>query len=207
MKIISFEGVEASGKSTQINILEKYLRSKNFKVEISREPGGCKISEQIRDILLNKDNISMTGKCELFLYLASRTQHYSELIESKSKQLDFLLLDRFTDSTLAYQGFGRGLEIGFLKQLNDFAINDSYPQLTFIFDISIKSLKDRLNVRKRELDRLEKEEIGFHIKVKNGYIEISKQNERYIMINGDKDIDGISKEIIHFVYDKFDLKN
>ena len=197
MKIISFEGIEGVGKSTQINLLKDYLESKNYIVEIYREPGSTPVGEKIRDILLDSNN-DLSNETELLLMFAAR----SELIDKKinTSQCDYLLLDRFYDASMAYQGYGRKLSKDFITSLTSF-INCPIPDLSFLLDISVKEGFQRKNNDVK--DRIESSSNDFFNKVRKGYKTIAKANKnRFEIINAANDIDKIHQIIIKRIQSK-----
>jgi len=197
MKIISFEGIEGVGKSTQINLLKDYLESKNYLIEIYREPGSTPVGEKIRDILLDSNN-DLSNETELLLMFAAR----SELIDKKinTSQCDYLLLDRFYDASMAYQGYGRKLSKDFITSLTSF-INCPIPDLSFLLDISVKEGFQRKNNDVK--DRIESSSNDFFNKVRKGYKEIAKANKnRFEIINAANDIDKIHQIIIKKIQSK-----
>ena len=197
MKIISFEGIEGVGKSTQINLLKDYLESKNYLIEIYREPGSTPVGEKIRDILLDSNN-DLSNETELLLMFAAR----SELIDKKinNSQCDYLLLDRFYDASMAYQGYGRKLSKEFITSLTSF-INCPIPDLSFLLDISVKEGFQRKNSDVK--DRIESSSNDFFNKVRRGYKAIAKANKsRFEIINAGNDIDKIHQIIINKLQSK-----
>ena len=191
MKIITFEGIEGVGKSTQINLLKDYIESRGLSASIFREPGSTAIGENIRSILLDsKENLSKES--ELLLMFAARAQLISEKV--KISNTDFILFDRFYDASVAYQGFGRGLSVDFINNLISF-INCPQPDLTFLLDISVENgFKRKIDDVK---DRIESSGDEFFEKVRQGYLEIAKsQPERIKVIDAMGSIDDINKEII-----------
>lgn len=191
MKIITFEGIEGVGKSTQINLLKDYIESRGLSASIFREPGSTAIGENIRSILLDsKENLSKES--ELLLMFAARAQLISEKV--KISNTDFILFDRFYDASVAYQGYGRGLSVDFINNLISF-INCPQPDLTFLLDISVENgFKRKINDVK---DRIESSGDEFFEKVRQGYLEIAKsQPERIKVIDAMGSIDDINKEII-----------
>ena len=197
MKIISFEGIEGVGKSTQINLLKDYLESKNYLVEVYREPGSTFVGEKIRDILLDSNN-DLSNETELLLMFAAR----SELIDKKinTSQCDYLLLDRFYDASMAYQGYGRKLSKDFITSLTSF-INCPIPDLSFLLDISVKEGFQRKNNDVK--DRIESSSNDFFNKVRKGYMTIAKANKhRFEIINAANDIDEIHQIIIKKIKSK-----
>ena len=185
--IISFEGLDGCGKSTQIQMLKKYLESFGKKVMILREPGGNNISEKIRDILLDKKNLNMVFETELLLYISSRAQLVKEEMIPLLNDDYIVLLDRFIDSTTAYQGYGRGLDIDLIESLNKFAtVNGKYmPDMTFFFDLDPKLSLNRVVTRGEEINRMESAKFDFFEKVHDGFITIYQNNkDRVIKIDG-----------------------
>jgi dTMP kinase len=191
MNIISFEGIEGVGKSTQINLLKEFLVKNNFTVEVLREPGSTSAGESIRNILLNKDS-DISNKTELLLMFAAR----SELINTKiqTSSCDYLLLDRFFDASIAYQGYGRNLPIAFIEDLIKFT-DCPIPKLSILIDISVKEgFARKINDTK---DRIESSSMDFFNNVRNGYLEIAKKNKnRFLVINGSLSITEIHESII-----------
>ena len=191
MKIITFEGIEGVGKSTQINLLKDYIESRGLSASIFREPGSTTIGENIRSILLDsKENLSKES--ELLLMFAARAQLISEKV--KISNTDFILFDRFYDASVAYQGYGRGLSVDFINNLISF-INCPQPDLTFLLDISVENgFKRKINDVK---DRIESSGDEFFEKVRQGYLKIAKsQPERIKVIDAMGSIEDINKEII-----------
>ena len=194
MKIFSFEGIEGVGKSTQINLLKEYLETNGYSTEILREPGSTITGESIRSILLDsKENLS--SESELLLMFAARAQLISEKVNNSNS--DIILFDRFYDASLAYQGFGRNLPIDFIHSLITF-INCPEPRLTFLLDISVQdSFERKVNDVK---DRIESAGNEFFQKVREGYLEIAKNNQKRIkVIDAMQSIDDINKSIIDHV--------
>ena len=194
MKIFSFEGIEGVGKSTQINLLKDYLEINGYSTEILREPGSTITGESIRSILLDsKENLS--SESELLLMFAARAQLISEKVNNSNS--DIILFDRFYDASLAYQGFGRNLPIDFIHSLITF-INCPEPRLTFLLDISVQDgFERKVNDVK---DRIESAGNEFFQKVREGYLEIAKNNQNRIkVIDAMQSIDDINKSIIDHV--------
>ena len=194
MKIFSFEGIEGVGKSTQINLLKEYLETNGYSAEILREPGSTITGESIRSILLDsKENLS--SESELLLMFAARAQLISEKVNNSNS--DIILFDRFYDASLAYQGFGRNLPIDFIQSLITF-INCPEPRLTFLLDISVQDgFERKVNDVK---DRIESAGNEFFQKVREGYLEIAKNNQNRIkVIDAMQSIDDINKSIIDHV--------
>ena len=190
---ITFEGIDFCGKSTQVNLLNKYLTSKNKKVKIIREPGGTAISELIRKLLLDKSHKKMSIETEIFLFSAARAQLVKEKINYYLNIGTYVISDRFHDSTTAYQGFGRGIPLETVEKINHLAIGENIPDLTFFLDISAEESEKRKNKKaKSKLDRIELADKIFFEKVRSGYLYLSDKEKRIIKING-----CLSKKEIH----------
>jgi dTMP kinase len=177
---ITFEGVEGSGKTSQIQRLKKYLTQKGIHCRVTREPGGCSIGEKIRKILLNPDHREMVPTTELLLYEAARAQHVKEVIKPFLKKEGVVLCDRFSDATLAYQGYGRRIDLKWIQHLNHFASQGIRPDVTFLLDcpsdVGLKRAIRRIRTLKQEREeRFEMEEIKFHRRVRKGYLAIAKK--------------------------------
>ena len=192
---ITFEGPDGSGKTTQIKLLSEYLMNKGYPVVQTREPGGTNISEKIRSIILDPENSEMDDMTEALLYAAGRAQHVAQLIKPAVAEGKIVLSDRFMDSSIAYQGYGR--ELGDkIRIINEYAVAGVHPDLTFFLDLSAEDGIKRAKHRQK-LDRLEQESIDFHKKVYEGYLELSKiYKERYVIIDASRSVEEISKEII-----------
>jgi len=199
-RFITFEGIDGCGKSTQVELLNDYLLNNNIQSRIVREPGGTSISEKVRDILLSNINTSMSSRTEALLMTASRAQLTKEIIIPQLKSNFWIVSDRYTDSTLAYQGGGRNLDINWLKRLNLFATFEKIPDLTFFLDVPIDIIPKR---QTGNLDRFETEGLTFLNKVRNAYIELANiEKQRIISIDGTKQIDWIHKSIITIIEEK-----
>ncbi len=171
-KFITFEGSEGSGKSTQIELAQKYLEVRGKEVLFLREPGGVQISEKIREILLDTETINIGDECETLLYMAARAQLVKEVIIPAMNAGKVILCDRFLDSTVAYQGHGNGVNIEKIKAIGEFSTQGFKPDLTFLFDLDVDEGFARIN---RPMDRIEQRGIDYHNRVKKGYLEIAKQ--------------------------------
>ena len=194
MKIISFEGIEGVGKSTQIKLLKDYLESKHFLVDTYREPGSTDAGEKIRDILLYSKN-QLSDEAELLLMFASRVELIKQKIQTSKS--DYLLLDRFYDASVAYQGYGRKLSISFIESLISF-INCPIPDLSILLDISVEEGFSRKT--NDQIDRIESSNSIFFQRVRKGYIKIAKDHkDRFIKINASMDIEEIHNEIINHI--------
>lgn len=174
--IVSFEGIDGCGKTTLVKKFYKYLIKKNYNVVVLHEPGGTKIGEKIRSILLNKDE-KINKFCELFLYLANRAQLIGEKIDKYLKEGKIVILDRYIDSTFAYQGYGRGIPLKSIEKIHKIFLNKNFvPDITFLIDEKPEKLIKIL--RKKKTDRIEKESIEFQRKIRNGYLKLAKKNKR-----------------------------
>ena len=188
---ITFEGADGSGKTTQLNNIKSFLEQKGFDVVITREPGALEIGQKIRNILLHHDGI-VADRCEMFLFLADRAQHVETFIKPAIEDGKIVLCDRHTDSTIAYQGYGRGQNITLLKELNEIAVNSIKPDLTLVFDVSTEVAQERVGSEK---DRMESAGIEFHKKVRNGYLELQKQEpDRIKLINANNPIEEVFED-------------
>lgn len=195
---ITFEGLDFCGKSTQVKLLVKYLEEKNKTVKILREPGGTDISEQIRSILLEKKNSLMYDETELLLFSASRSQLVRQTIIPDLQKGIYLISDRFHDSTTAYQAYGRGLNKEFIKGLNSFVIENALPDITFFIDIPLDEIEKRkAKVKKNELDRIEISERKFYENVREGYLKMAGEEDRFKVIDGRKSIEELHQLIIN----------
>jgi len=196
-KFITFEGSEGSGKSTQAALVLEYLKSKKVPVVLLREPGGVKISESIRKLLLDLNSAGMGDECETLLYMAARAQMVKEVLEPQLKAGKIILCDRFLDSTIAYQGFGNGIDIKTIEQLGLFATKGLVPDLTILFDIQPEKGLSRAGDKK---DRIESRSLDYHKRVRNGYLELSKQYPARIkVIKVDAGVEDISKKVKPYI--------
>lgn len=203
--LITFEGVEGSGKSTQLAALSKRLKEMGLQVVETKEPGGTRIGEQIRRVLLQrregggfgKLTTRMSGATELLLYLASRAQLVEEIIKPSLEAGKIVLSDRFADSSVAYQGYGRSLPLDLIEQLNRFATQGIFPHLTLLLDLDPEVGLARITKEKgRGLDRLEGEEIAFHRRVREGYLSLAKgEPKRIKVLAADKDEAALEEEV------------
>jgi len=194
---ITFEGIDFCGKSTQVEILKSYLIQKNKNVHLIREPGGTEISEKIREILLDKKNNAMVMETEIFLFSASRAQLVREVIRPYLKKGYFVISDRFHDSSTAYQGYGRGLPVETIMKINNLAIGETVPDLTFFIDIPIDvSIRRKNKKTHNDLDRIEISDSSFFERVRNGYLELAKSEKRFRVLDGTQPIEIVSELIV-----------
>ena len=206
-RFISFEGIDFSGKSTQIQLLRNKLEQIGQRVTVLREPGGTLISERIRDILLDARNKNLTDICELLLYSAARNQLVSEVIQRELAMGNFILADRYVDSTTAYQGYGRQLPLDFIRTLNALVTGGTMPRITFLLDLDLKQLSYRKKIRGQGSDRLEKENIDFYNRISAGYRKIAATQKRRIrIIDANRSIEKIEIEIWEYVLKRLKLK-
>ena len=194
---ITFEGSEGSGKSTQIQFVQKLFKSKNKDFVLIREPGGVKISEKIRAILLDNENSEMGQECETLLYMAARAQLVKEVLVPALRAGKIVLCDRFLDSTLVYQGYGCGVDIPTIEMIGQFATQNIQPDLTLLFDIDIQKGFSRIS---RTKDRIENRELDYHNQVRKGYQELArKYSQRIKMINADQPKDIVSSLVEKYI--------
>lgn len=193
-KFITCEGSEGSGKSTQIELVRTYLEERQENVTLLREPGGVALSEKIRDLLLDVKNVDMISECETLLYMASRAQLVAEKIIPALKKGDNILCDRFLDSTVAYQGYGNGLDIEFIKKVGQFITQSVKPDLTLVFDIDARVGLSRI---KRSKDRIERRAVAYHNRVRQGYLRIAQAEPQRVKVIevGVRDKDDIFQEV------------
>ena len=191
--LINLEGGEGSGKSTVLKMLADALEEKGFSVVCTREPGGIDIAEQIRGVILNRENTAMDARTEALLYAAARRQHLVEKIIPALEAGSIVLCDRYIDSSLAYQGYARGLGMEEIFAINKFAIDDYMPDLTLYFDVNPKVGLARIEKDEdREINRLDVESMKFHYKVREGYLLLLSQNpERIRLINAENELDTV----------------
>ncbi|MBM4136024.1 MAG: dTMP kinase [Nitrospira sp.] len=196
---ISFEGIEGSGKSTQARLLYEYLEGKGFEVILTEEPGGTQIGLKIREILLSLEYREISSMTELLLYNASRFQHIQEVILPAIQRGAIVITDRFSDSTVAYQGYGRGIDLNLIDSLDRISTKNLRPDITILLDVDVEiGLKRNRGIQKT--DRLELEDIEFHKKVRKGYFEIAaKESERIKVISASESIEAIHSQIISLV--------
>ncbi|MBQ6627928.1 MAG: dTMP kinase [Methanobrevibacter sp.] len=195
---ITLEGGEGSGKTTVAKYLVERLTKEGYDVLLTREPGGVKIAEQIRAVILDTNNTDMDPRTEAILYAASRRQHLVEKVIPALKEGKIVICDRYIDSSFAYQGFARGIGMSAIKDLNNFAITDGgkiyYPDLSLYFDVDPEIGLQRVSQRGDELTRLDKEKLEFHDKVRKGYLTVYSLNEYMKMIDASKSLEEVEQE-------------
>ncbi len=197
---ISFEGIEGSGKTTQLRRLAENLRRRGGEVCLTREPGGCPIADDIRRILLHPDSRAMVPRAELFLYAAARAQHVEEIIRPALELGQVVLCDRFIDATLAYQGFGRRLDRQLIEDLNRQAAGGLMPRMTLLLDlpveVGLRRARDRNALAFDAEGRFEEESLDFHRRVRRGYLELARRHpERIRIVEADGTGDEVASRI------------
>ncbi len=192
---ITFEGIEGSGKSTQMIRLATHLSKQGYPVITTREPGGTPFGEQIRKVLLSLNTHQLYPRTELFLYLASRVQHLEEIILPSINAGKIVLCDRFSDATVAYQGFGRGLSRTFVKEAVTYAVQGLRPDLTLLMDLDVKNGLSRIEGR-GVVNRLDQESLKFHQRVREGYLKLARaENRRIRIIDASENIEAVVSAI------------
>ncbi len=192
--MITFEGIEGAGKTTQIKLLEKFLKKRGYNFVILREPGGTIVSEKIREILLDH-TLDIENETELFLFLASRSELVKKVIRPALREKKIVICDRFVDSTIAYQSYGRGIPERLIKTLNNFVIKDIKIRRTYLLDYDPKNYGIRFNNKTK--DRIENNDLDFHKRVREGFLKIADQNKkRFLILNAFEPVETIHKKII-----------
>lgn len=197
---ITFEGIDGSGKTTQAKRLDDFLTSQGRRVVFTREPGGTEVSEKIRTILLDGANHHMAWLTEMFLYMASRAQHTEEVIRPALDEGAIVISDRYMDATMAYQGYGRGLDRDIIRRLNTIATSSIVPDVTIVVDLSPEMCFERMAAIHKRADRMEGAGQDFQRRVREGYLELVKQEpDRVRVIDGAKSISELEKEVRQIV--------
>jgi dTMP kinase len=194
---LTFEGVDCSGKSTQASILVEALRAGGSPpVRFIREPGGTAISERLREILLDRSNLELSELTELFLFSASRSQLVAEVIVPALGRGEIVVCDRFYDSTTAYQGYGRGLDLDAVRRINAIATAGREPDLTVLVDITVGEIEARKKASGKATDRMENAGREFYERVRNGYLTIARDNpERFVVVDGMRPVQDIARDV------------
>jgi dTMP kinase len=202
--LISFEGSEGCGKSTQIQLLKARLEAAGQSVELRREPGGTAVGERIRDLLQHTQEASnMTPEAELLLFAASRAQLVREKIKPSLEAGNVVILDRFLDSTIVYQGIARGLPMESVRAINRFAVGDVIPQLTLVLDMDAATARERIQRDGRELDRIESQPLAFFEKVRQGYLHLAvEQPGRMVVLDGAQTPEQIEEQVWKLVEER-----
>lgn len=193
---ITFEGADGCGKTTQLKLMKEYLSNKGYDVVLTREPGGKGLGEKIREILLNY-NGEVSNRCESFLFLADRAQNIDIVVKPAIENGKIVLCDRHTDSSVAYQGYGRGLDINEIEMLNNLATGGLKPDLTLVFDVDIETSMKRVGDEK---DRMESSGIEFFNKVRNGYLELAKKEpDRIKVVDSTRTIEQVHSDVKNII--------
>ncbi len=195
-KFIVLDGPDGCGKSTQTKLLAKWLTKRKVKVETFRDPGGTKIGEQIRQILLNPTHIAMDTRTELLLYMAARAQLWTEKIAPALKKGKCIILDRWLSSTCAYQGYAGGFGTEKIIKIATDCLERVWPDLTIILDVDLKTGSQRL---KHNLDRMEQKGAGYHRKVRRGFLALAKNRRGFVVIDATKDIEAVHKKVLQAI--------
>ena len=199
-RFISFEGIDGAGKTTQIELLKKRLEENNYKVKVFREPGGMDISESLRKIILNK-SFDISSNTEMLLFLAARSELVTKVIYPALERGYYVICDRYIDSTVAYQGFGRKIDIKIINDLNKFVTLGLLPTVTFYLDIPVKTMILRKN--KENNDRMENSGLKFFERVRSGYFDLELKNNRFVKIDASQNIKKIETQIWSSLNDFF----
>lgn len=208
VKFITIEGGEGSGKTSIIKLLLEDLKKENIEAIATREPGGSKIAEQIRNVILNVDNVNMDYMTEALLYAASRRQHLEEVVKPAIEQGKLVICDRYIDSSLAYQGYARNLGIDNVYNINMYATNGFLPDLTILIDIPPEVGLERIKKNSREVDRLDLEKMSFHNKVHEGYLLVSKKfPSRIVIVDGNKSLNEVYEDVKKIIEEKLNLRS
>ncbi len=201
-RFITFDGIEGCGKTTQIRLAEVWLRERGVSVLATAEPGGTPLGRKIREILLNRGSCLIGAEAELLLFAAARAQHVREAILPALEKGEWVLCDRFADATLAYQGFGRGLDAGFIRTLNAFSGQGLEPERTLLFDLPVETGLARAKKRASGVlpevaeDRFEQEERAFHGRIREGYLALAAaEPERFRIIDGAGSVETVQREV------------
>lgn len=196
---ISLEGIEGTGKSTQARMLSEYLTKKGYETALTEEPGGTPISRQIRKVLLSTKHDKMDYMAELLLYNAARSQHIKEKIAPELTKGRIVITDRFSDSTVAYQGYGRGISLKLIDSLDRIATGGMRPDLTILLDLDVETGLMR-NKHINKVDRLELEDVRFHKKVREGFLKLAvKEPKRIKLVKASKSIDAVHREVVKII--------
>ena len=203
-QFITFEGIEGSGKTTQIQMLSNHLEEQQIDHLLTREPGGTPIGDQIRRLVLDPANSAMTPICELLLYAAARAQHIEQVIRPALQAGRLVLCDRFKDATFAYQGHGRGLRLDLIDALHDLETLSLRPDVTLVFDIealrALERARDRDRGGARDQTRFEQEDLAFHERVRSGYLEMARQEPgRVVVLDARGSIEEIHQRVVEAI--------
>ena len=201
--IISFEGPDGAGKTTVLEQVLPVLQEKGYDIVTTREPGGVEIAERIRDVILDVNHVAMDSKTELLLYMAARRQHYVEKVLPALEAGKVVLIDRFIDSSIAYQGAGRGLDKDIITRLNDFATDGRKPDLTLYFDVESEIGLARIAKNaESEVNRLDLEKLDLHKRVREGYLALTEQEKRIVTIDASRELADVVSETLHTILEQ-----
>lgn len=199
-RFVSFEGIEGCGKTTQITLLSEYLKKHSIAHTITREPGGTAVGEGIRKILLNSETIRLTAASELLLFYASRSQNIQEKIKPALERNEIVICDRYYHASMAYQGYGRGIPLDFIRKLTDLVCDPYRPDLTFLLDIEpeigLARARARNHGRIENEDRFEAEDLEFYNRVREGYLELASEDERIQLLYADRPIETVHRHVL-----------
>lgn len=201
---ITLEGPEGSGKTSAIKIVKEQLEKEGYQIVMTREPGGTPISEQIRNVILDKNNTAMDYRTEALLYAASRRQHLVEKVWPNVKEGKLVICDRYLDSSLAYQGYARELGVEDILNVNMYATEGSFPDLTLLFDLEPEVGLERINANAdREVNRLDLEKLSFHHRVRNGYLALAKRfPDRYVVLDASQPLEDVAKDALKAIKER-----
>ena len=199
-RFVSFEGIEGCGKTTQIALLSEYLKTHSIAHTITREPGGTAVGEGIRKVLLNSETIRLTAASELLLFYASRSQNIQEKIKPALERNEIVICDRYYHASMAYQGYGRGIPLDFIRKLTDLVCDPYRPDLTFLLDIEpeigLARARARNHGRIENEDRFEAEDLEFYNRVREGYLELASEDERIQLLYADRPIETVHRHVL-----------
>ncbi|MBF8437973.1 dTMP kinase [Halanaerobiaceae bacterium Z-7014] len=198
---ITLEGLEGSGKTTQQKYIVDELRDKGFDVLLTREPGATRLGKRIRELLLDPEWSEMTPRAEILLFAADRAQHVEEVVKPALKAGKIVISDRYFDSNLAYQGYGRGLDIEIVKKINLWAVDYLKPDLTFFLDLPVEVglARARAQTVDKLGDRLEREELKFYQQIRDGYLKLAEESERFRVIDANRSIKEVKVDILQVI--------
>jgi dTMP kinase len=201
---ITLEGPEGSGKTSAIKIVKEKLEKEGYQIVMTREPGGTPISEQIRNVILDKNNTAMDYRTEALLYAASRRQHLVEKVWPNVKEGKLVICDRYLDSSLAYQGYARGLGVEDILNVNMYATEGTFPNLTLLFDLEPEVGLARISANsEREVNRLDLEKLSFHERVRNGYLDLAKRfPDRYVIIDASQPLEKVASDALNAIKER-----
>ena len=199
-RFVSFEGIEGCGKTTQIALLSEYLKKRSITHTITREPGGTAVGEGIRKVLLNSETIRLTAASELLLFYASRSQNIQEKIKPALERNEIVICDRYYHASMAYQGYGRGIPLDFIRKLTDLVCDPYRPDLTFLLDIEpeigLARARTRNHGRIENEGRFEAEDLEFYNRVREGYLELASEDERIQLLYADRSIETVHRHVL-----------